>query len=136
MSHRVVRPQVHSILDRLRTRFSALADPVGRLSGGNQQKVVLTKWAMTGCTMLLLDEPSRGLDVGAKADLYQLIRSFAAQGVGVLVASSELEEIYANCDRIWVMHEGANKECVDPAAVPCDAIERAMITGRNSLHEH
>lgn len=136
VNHRAVRPQVHAILERLRTRFGALVQPVGSLSGGNQQKVVLAKWSLTGCTMLLLDEPSRGLDVGAKADLYQLVQSFAVQGVAVLVASSELEEIYANCDRIWVLHEGVNTECFDPGSVSCDEIERAMITGRNGSNGH
>jgi ABC-type sugar transport system ATPase subunit len=85
------------------------ADPVRRidtLSGGNQQKAVLGKWLATKPTVLILDEPTRGVDVGAKADIHHIIGELAAQGVGILMISSELPEVLAVSDRIYVLHEG------------------------------
>jgi ABC-type sugar transport system ATPase subunit len=78
---------------------------VGRLSGGNQQKVVIAKWLVRHPKVLLLDEPTRGVDVGARAEIYRIIRSLAAEGVAVLVISSEFAELAA-CDRVLVMNEG------------------------------
>jgi ribose transport system ATP-binding protein len=80
--------------------------PVGTLSGGNQQKVVLAKWLVRDPTVLILDEPTRGVDVGAKEDIYAIIRALAADGAGVLVISSEIEEVLMISDRIIVMREG------------------------------
>ena len=76
------------------------------LSGGNQQKVVLAKWLTFAPQVLIFDEPTRGIDVGAKAEIYQLIRNLAANGVSVIVISSEMEEVLGISDRIAVMHEG------------------------------
>jgi ribose transport system ATP-binding protein/rhamnose transport system ATP-binding protein len=78
---------------------------VRQLSGGNQQKVVMAKWLVDGCKVLLLDEPSRGVDVSARAEIYRVIRRQAAQGTAVLVISSEFDEL-TNCDRVVVMREG------------------------------
>jgi ribose transport system ATP-binding protein len=80
--------------------------PVETLSGGNQQKVVLAKWLLARPSVLILDEPTRGIDVGAKFEIYQLIHEQADQGAGVLVISSELEELIGICDRILVMSHG------------------------------
>lgn len=90
----------------LNLRSSAVDVPVGTLSGGNQQKVVLARWLALNPKVLLLDEPTRGVDVGAKAELYRIIRSVAREGVGVVVISSELPEVLGICDRILVMREG------------------------------
>jgi len=76
------------------------------LSGGNQQKVVLAKWLMTRPKVLILDEPTRGIDVGAKVEIYEIINELVKKGVGVIVISSELNEIMGICTRIMVMHEG------------------------------
>ena len=80
--------------------------PVKTLSGGNQQKVVLAKWLLAGPQVLILDEPTRGIDVGAKFEIYQLILKLADDGTGVLVISSELEELTGICDRILVLNRG------------------------------
>lgn len=76
------------------------------LSGGNQQKVILAKWLMTDLQVLLLDEPTRGIDVGAKAEIYKLINNMVEQGIGILMASSEMPELIAMCDRFIVLSEG------------------------------
>jgi rhamnose transport system ATP-binding protein len=92
--------------DRLRLRFHRLEDPVGFLSGGNQQKVVLAKWLATEPKLLILDEPTRGIDVGTKAEVHGLMSELAGRGVGVLMISSELPEVLGMADRVLVMHEG------------------------------
>ena len=79
--------------------------PVGKLSGGNQQKVVLAKWLLTNPRILILDEPTRGVDVGAKKEIYHIINQLKQTGVAVIVVSSELPEVMGICDRIAVMHE-------------------------------
>ncbi len=76
------------------------------LSGGNQQKIVLAKWLSLKPRVILFDEPTRGIDVGAKAEIYQLMRRLAAEGVAILMISSDMEEILGNSDRVAVMHEG------------------------------
>ena len=82
------------------------AQAVRTLSGGNQQKVVLGKWLLAEPKVLILDEPTRGIDVGAKFEIYQLIHQLADRGAGVLVISSEIEELIGICDRILVMRHG------------------------------
>jgi ribose transport system ATP-binding protein len=80
--------------------------PVQFLSGGNQQKVVIGKWLATAPKVLFLDEPTRGVDIGAKQEIYRLMEEQAAKGVAILFASSEMEEILGMSDRVLVMHEG------------------------------
>jgi ribose transport system ATP-binding protein len=85
------------------------ADPrrvVRTLSGGNQQKVVLARWLLRDCRLLILDEPTRGVDVGARTEIYRLVRSLADSGVGVLLVSSEIPEVLGLCDRVLVVREG------------------------------
>jgi ribose transport system ATP-binding protein len=76
------------------------------LSGGNQQKAVVARWLLKGCRLLLLDEPTRGVDVGARGELYDLVRALAASGVGVLLVSSEVPEVLGLADRVLVIREG------------------------------
>jgi L-arabinose transport system ATP-binding protein len=97
---------VSELVGRLRVKAPSLAQEVGKLSGGNQQKVVLARWLARQPRVLILDEPTRGIDVGAKAEVYALIRSLAANGVAVLFISSELPEVLGISDRILVMREG------------------------------
>jgi ribose transport system ATP-binding protein len=90
----------------LDVRPSGVTQPVRNLSGGNQQKVVLARWLLRECRVLLLDEPTRGVDVGARSEIYALIRSLAAQGLAVVVVSSEVEEVLGLVDRVLVIREG------------------------------
>ncbi|TDD47605.1 sugar ABC transporter ATP-binding protein [Kribbella antibiotica] len=92
--------------ERLKTKYGRLSDEVGTLSGGNQQKVVLAKWLATGPRVLIVDEPTRGIDVGTKAEVHRLMSSLAAEGVAVLMVSSELPEVLGMADRVLVMREG------------------------------
>jgi len=98
------------------------------LSGGNQQKVVLAKWLTFKPRVLIFDEPTRGIDVGAKAEIYQLIRNLAAKGVSVIVISSEMEEVLGISDRIAVMHEGRLTGILDRAQFSEEAVMR-LATG-------
>ncbi|MDI7860759.1 sugar ABC transporter ATP-binding protein [Rhizobiaceae bacterium n13] len=91
---------------RLRIRSSSVFQETVNLSGGNQQKVVLSKWLFSNPEVLILDEPTRGIDVGAKYEIYTIINQLAAEGKGVLMISSEMPELLGTCDRIYVMNEG------------------------------
>jgi len=94
------------MIDRLRIKTPNDQQAVGNLSGGNQQKVVLAKWLALKPRLLLLDEPTRGIDVGAKQEIYQLMDELARQGMAILFVSSEMEEVIGMSDRALVMHEG------------------------------
>ena len=100
------RAQVGALFDRLRVRTPGLDAVVAGLSGGNQQKVVLAKWLAASPQVLILDEPTRGVDVGAKAEIHALIDELAAQGTAILVISSELPEVLRLSERILVLREG------------------------------
>ncbi len=91
---------------KMRTKTNSIFQNVGSLSGGNQQKVVLAKWLMTEPDILFLDEPTRGIDVGAKYEIYTIIEEMAAAGKCICIISSELPEIIGMCDRIYTMNEG------------------------------
>jgi rhamnose transport system ATP-binding protein len=91
---------------RLRLKANDLHAPAGTLSGGNQQKVVLGKWLATGPQVLIIDEPTRGIDVGAKAEVYAALSDLVRDGMAVLMISSELPEVLGMADRVLVMHEG------------------------------
>ena len=97
---------VISAMDDLKVRPRKPEMEVGALSGGNQQKVVLAKWLMAHPKVIVMDEPTRGIDVGAKAEIYALMREITKQGVAIIMASSELPELLGMSDRILVLHEG------------------------------
>jgi rhamnose transport system ATP-binding protein len=90
----------------LRIRANSVRDLVESLSGGNQQKVVIAKWLATNPRVLILDEPTRGVDIGAKVEVHRIISDLAASGLGIVLISSELPEVLAMSDRILVLHEG------------------------------
>jgi ribose transport system ATP-binding protein len=91
---------------RLGIRAVSVASEVGTLSGGNQQKVVLARWLSMKPRLIILDEPTRGIDVGAKNEIYELMRDLADRGVAILMISSDMEEVIGVSDRVAVMHEG------------------------------
>lgn len=121
------RSRTHQHVQQLGIRGRVTGTPVRYLSGGNQQKIVLAKWLEAGVSVLILDEPTRGVDVGSKAQIHDLIREVCASGVAVIVISSELPEVLALSDRVLVMREGriagelsrqeANEEAVMTYAV-------------------
>jgi erythritol transport system ATP-binding protein len=121
------RSAVHQMIADLSVRVSGPNASIGSLSGGNQQKVVVAKGLLTAPKVLLLDEPTRGIDVGAKSEIFQIMSSLASQGYGILFVSSELKEVMAMADRILVLSKGAvvaefegelatEKELVDASA--------------------
>ena len=103
------------------------AQAVRTLSGGNQQKVVLAKWLLNTPRVFILDEPTRGIDVGAKEEVYRLILDLASQGAGVLMISSEIEELIGTCHRILVMRAGKIRDCIRPPEFDRERILRAAI---------
>ena len=94
-------------------KVTAVSERTGSLSGGNQQKVVLAKWLAMSPKVMIFDEPTRGIDVGAKAEVYRLMRDLADSGVAVLMISSDMEEVIGVSDRIAVMHEGRIADILD-----------------------
>ena len=106
INHNAASDKSAHYVDTLQIKASSLEVPVNHLSGGNQQKVVLGKWLMTHPKVLFLDEPTRGIDVGAKAEIHALMAQLAHEGVAIVFVSSELPEILGMSDRILVLHEG------------------------------
>jgi ribose transport system ATP-binding protein len=106
INFRKLREIVRSFVRQLSIRTPSISHRVDNLSGGNQQKVVLAKWLARKCKVLILDEPTRGIDVGSKAEFYRLISKLASDGLGLILISSELPEILALTDRVLVMAEG------------------------------
>ncbi|WP_407665276.1 MULTISPECIES: multiple monosaccharide ABC transporter ATP-binding protein [Microbacterium] len=110
----------------LRIKTPSVEEGVGKLSGGNQQKVVLAKWMFTDPDLLILDEPTRGIDVGAKYEIYAIINELAAQGKGVIVISSELPELLGISDRIYTVFEGRVTDCIPADQATPEDLMRSM----------
>ena len=104
-------------IDAMHTKTPTQETKIRSLSGGNQQKVILGRWLLTEPEVLLLDEPTRGIDVGAKYEIYQLIIDLANKGKCVIVVSSEMPELLGICDRIMVMNQGQKKGILDKSEV-------------------
>ncbi|MEJ0011666.1 MAG: multiple monosaccharide ABC transporter ATP-binding protein [Bauldia sp.] len=132
----------HSVIDDLREidvaneyrsktniRSSSVYQKTGNLSGGNQQKVVLSKWLFANPEVLILDEPTRGIDVGAKYEIYTIIARLASEGKAILVISSEMPELLGICDRIYVMNEGRIVGEMAAAGASQEKIMRAIVRG-------
>jgi rhamnose transport system ATP-binding protein len=116
---------------RLKIKYGRLTDPVAMLSGGNQQKVVLAKWLGRKPSLLIVDEPTRGIDVGTKAEVHRLLTDLARDGVAVLMISSELPEVLGVADRILVMREGRIAAEFSHAG----ASEEALMSAAMGQHE-
>ena len=121
------------LFEDLRIKATSLFTVTGTLSGGNQQKVVLAKWLMNQARVLFLDEPTRGIDVGAKQEIYGMIDKLAQSGLAVVMVSSELPEVLGLCDRILVLYQGRitgefTRNSATPAAVmACATGQRAHV---------
>jgi len=105
--HALEEKHARFYVDMLGIRCLNVGLPVSSLSGGNQQKVLIAKLLTIQPKILIMDEPTRGIDVGAKAEIHKLLRRFVSEGMGVILISSELPEVIGMCDRVMVMHEGA-----------------------------
>jgi erythritol transport system ATP-binding protein len=135
--HISTQREQRSVLDYIRDLAIKVADwrlPVSSLSGGNQQKVVIARALMTAPKVLLMDEPSRGIDVGAKADIFKVMRDLAGRGLGVLFVTSDLEEVMALSDRILVMSNGRVTAEYDAADATQDALVAASAIGHRTGH--
>ena len=113
--------------DAMQIRTASIEAAAANLSGGNQQKVVLAKWLSLNPKLILFDEPTRGIDVGAKAEIYQLMRRLAEEGVAIVMISSDMEEILGNSDRVAVMHAGRITGVLDRAECSQEAIMRLAV---------
>jgi rhamnose transport system ATP-binding protein len=106
MKPRAERAKAKSLGEKLALKAMTVFDKVNSLSGGNQQKVVICKLLNLDLKVLILDEPTKGVDVGAKSQIYEIMNGLAAQGYGIIMISSDMPEVLGMCDRIIVMHEG------------------------------
>ena len=109
------KTQATTLQKKLQIKTPSLSQKVGLLSGGNQQKVLLAKWLATQPRLLIVDEPTHGIDVGAKAEIYQILKELAEEGLSIMLISSELPELLLMADRIGVMKEGRLVDIVDKA---------------------
>ncbi len=123
------RALVDKFIARLGIKCSGPDQRIRELSGGNQQKVLLARWLVMNPKLLILDEPTRGIDVGAKAEIQTIIKELAEQGLGVLMISSELEEVIEGSDRVFVLREGRDVAEIDRKGLTETAVMAAMATG-------
>jgi rhamnose transport system ATP-binding protein len=122
LSPRTERATAAEWSKKLQVKAGRLSDPVSTLSGGNQQKVVLAKWLSTGPRVLIVDEPTRGIDVGTKSEVHRLLSQLAADGLAVVMVSSELPEVLGMADRVLVMHEGRLVDDIPRARADEDSV--------------
>jgi ribose transport system ATP-binding protein len=109
----------------------SIASGVKKLSGGNQQKVIIGKWLLTAPQVLILDEPTRGIDIGAKSEIYKIMHELSAQGVSIVMISSELPEILGVSDRIIVLREGRLQGAVARDEASEERLAHLAMTGEN-----
>jgi ribose transport system ATP-binding protein len=125
------RKLAERFIKQLEIKCSGPGQKIRELSGGNQQKVLLARWLATNPKFLILDEPTRGIDVGAKGEIQRLIRQLADQGLAVLMISSELEEVLEGADRVFVLREGRTVAELEGEAISEDRVLGAMADGRS-----
>jgi len=124
LSDSKVKEDTQWVIDSMKVKTPAQKTSIGSLSGGNQQKVIIGRWLLTKPDILLLDEPTRGIDVGAKFEIYQLINQLAADGKGIIMISSEMPELLGVTDRILVMSNGKAAGIVETHATSQEEIMR------------
>ena len=120
--------------NKLKTKTPSVEQLVGNLSGGNQQKVLLAKWMFANPDVLILDEPTRGIDVGAKYEIYCIINQLVSEGKSVIMISSELPELLGMCDRIYVMSEGKFVGELDGKEATQEKIMSMIISSDDASH--
>jgi galactofuranose transport system ATP-binding protein len=123
------REVVDRFVRRLGVKCASPEQRIRELSGGNQQKVLLARWLAMNPRLLILDEPTRGIDVGAKAEIQALIRELAEEGLGVLMISSEIEEVTEGSDRVFVLRDGRTVAELEGQAITEPALMEAMAHG-------
>ena len=121
--------------EKLKTKTPSVQQAAGNLSGGNQQKVLLAKWMFADSDVLILDEPTRGIDVGAKYEIYCIMNDLVAQGKSVIMISSEMPEILGMCDRVYVMNEGRIVAEMDIADASQEKIMAAILKSEKKEEE-
>ncbi len=113
LNHRAGARAAYDINEKLNLKYRSLWQNVKKLSGGNQQKIVIAKWMLKDCDIFLLDEPTRGIDIGAKHEIYTLIAELAKAGKAVVLVSPELEELIGLCNKVYIMFEGSILDVVE-----------------------
>ena len=106
MNEKKIEEVVNEWVKKLRIKLHDINDPMNTLSGGNQQKCVLAKWLILDLNVLILNGPTMGVDIGAKFDIYELVKKLAANGLSVIIISDDIPEILSNCNRVIVMRRG------------------------------
>ncbi len=129
LSAKMMAEATRKVIERLHVKTARTDTPIGTLSGGNQQKIVIGRWVYANSRVLLLDEPTRGVDVEAKAQIYAIIRQLAAEGRSVIFVSSEIEELPLVCDRVLVLRDGTLGEEFKSPNIDQDALMAACIAG-------
>lgn len=132
VNHRRLEKTAADMGSRMSLKYSSMGQTADSLSGGNQQKIVLSKWLATDISLLILDQPTRGIDVGAKNEIYVLADELARKGTSIIYISDELEELYNLCDRILVIKKGqivADMDNYDRQVTKAELFEK-MITDR------
>ena len=125
------KASLDSYINKLSIKHGGIKNPVSSLSGGNQQKVVVSKWLLTEGDIILFDEPTRGIDVGAKKEIYELLDQLRREGKAVIMVSSEMPEVIGMCNRVVVMYEGVQQTVLDQ----CDMTqERIMEYASGIIH--
>ena len=115
LNHKEIKENASEYIDKLNVKTPTMYTPIQNLSGGNQQKVLVARWLLTDPDILFVDEPTRGIDVGAKSEIHSLISKLAGEGKAIIMISSEMPEVLGMSDRIMVMHEGSVKGFIDRA---------------------
>lgn len=132
INHRKISTDAKEYIDKIEIKTPSMDALVQDLSGGNQQKVLVARWLLTEPEILFVDEPTRGIDVGAKAEIHSLITKMAGEGKAIIMVSSEMPEILGMCDRILVMHEGRQTGIIDRK----DATQERIMEFATSAVEH
>ncbi|MCO7572851.1 sugar ABC transporter ATP-binding protein [Pseudomonas chlororaphis] len=133
IQQKALRALCEDMCRKLRVKTPSLEQCIDTLSGGNQQKALLARWLMTKPRILILDEPTRGIDVGAKAEIYRLIASLASEGMAVIMISSELPEVLGMSDRVMVMHEGELMGILDRSEATQERVMQ-LASGMSLVH--